>query len=208
MGRSGNRRQGGSRRGGDRTRSDHWTQQAKDEGYAARSVFKVREIDERMGIVQTGARIVDLGCAPGSWSRYLRQRAGEGAVLIGVDINDVPGFPGTFLRQSVYDVDVEQLRDALGGCADLLVSDMAPSTTGARTTDHLRQVALAERALELTLALLCPGGAFVAKVFDGSDAPAFVERVRARFEEVRRVRPQATRTESREFFVVGRGFRA
>jgi len=182
MGRSTNRRQSGSRRSSDRSRSDHWTDKAKGEGYAARSVYKLQEIDERVGLVRSGARVV------------------------GVDISEVEGFPGTFLHDSVYDVSADEVIEALSGPADLVVSDMAPATTGARTTDHLRQVALAERALELATEILSPGGAFVAKVFDSADAPAFVDAVRSQFTKVRRVRPQASRTESREFFVVAQGY--
>ena len=206
MGRSRNRRQGGSRRSTDRRQADHFTRQAKEEGYAARSVFKLAEMDARWRLVPRGGRMVDLGCAPGSWSRYLRQRGGDAAVLVGVDLTEVADFPGIFLCESVYDVGAARLRELLGGPADLVVSDMAPSTTGARTTDHLQQVALAEQALALARELLAPGGAFVAKVFDGGDAPAYVAAVRACFSDFRRARPQATRTESREFFVVARGY--
>ena len=192
-----------NRRGGP-YRGDPYTRRAREQGYAARSVFKLDEIDRRFRLVRRGARVLDLGCAPGSWSRYL---AGRGARVVGVDLQAVEPFPGTFLHGDIEDLPAEALREALGGPADLVVSDMAPATTGARAADHFRQVELARLALGRAAELLVPGGAFVVKVFDGADAPAFVAEVRARFDAVRRVRPKAVRKVSREFFVVATGFR-
>jgi 23S rRNA (uridine2552-2'-O)-methyltransferase len=187
-------------------RADSWTRRAKEAGFAARSVFKLDEIDRRFPILPrgSGGRVLDLGCFPGSWSKWLLQR---GLRVVGVDLKapDLPG--GTWIARSVDEVEPAELLEALGGPADLVVSDMAPNTSGNRFTDHVRQIALADRALTVAEACLRPGGHFVCKVFDGADAPAFTERVKARFEDVRRFKPEATRDRSVEFFLIGRGFR-
>lgn len=185
-------------------RPDHYTRQAKASGYAARSVYKLDEIAEKCGVVPHEGRAIDLGCYPGSWSRWLLER---GLAVVGVDLQAPALSGGTWLAKSVYDVTAEELLDASGGPVDLLVSDMAPNTMGNRFTDHVRQIALAERALELAGACLRPGGGFVVKVFDGGDAPAFTTAVRERFGSVRRVKPGATRDRSVEFFLAAGDFK-
>ena len=150
--------------------------------------------------------MLDLGCAPGSWSRWVTEQLPRARVL-GIDLKPVDGFPGTFIEGSVYDVPLDTIREALGGSPDLVLSDMAPSTTGHRLADHVAQLELAQRAAELATQLLVVGGAFVCKVFDGEDAPAFVASLRPSFTTVKRVKPEATRTVSREFFVVCLGRR-
>lgn len=188
---------------------DHWARKAKDEGYAARSVFKLDEIHKRFPILPRsaggaqGAPIaVDLGCFPGSWSMWLLER---GVRVVGVDLQAPQLTGGTWIVASALEVTAEQLLEAAAGPIDLLVSDMAPNTTGQKFTDHVRQIELATRALELAKAVLTPGGAFVAKVFDGADAPAYVRAVQASFGEFKRLKPEATRDSSIEFFVAGRG---
>lgn len=183
-------------------RPDHYTRKAKAEGFAARSVFKLEEIAQRVSLPRSGVAL-DLGCAPGSWSRWLQQR---GFHVVGVDLV-APAFAGHWIVGSALDIAVSELAAALGGPADLVCSDMAPNTSGDRFTDHCRQLALAERALSVAEDLLRPGGALVVKVFDGGDAPAFVASVRERFGEVKRIKPAATRGRSVEFFVVGTGYR-
>lgn len=186
-------------------RPDSWTRRAKEAGYAARSVFKLDEIERRTPILpHRGGRVLDLGCYPGSWSRWLIER---GMRVVGVDLQapDLQG--GTWIIGSATETGAPVLLAALGGPADLVASDMAQNTTGNRFADHVHQIALADRALTLAGECLRPGGNFVCKVFDGEDAPAFTERVRASFAEVRRVKPDATRDRSVEFFLVGRGFR-
>lgn len=191
----------------DRSRPDHWTQRAKREGFPARSVFKLDEIVARTPVLPRGARVVDLGCTPGSWGRYVARVCGPSARLVGVDINPPDGYAGLYLQGSIEDVSPQAITDALGGLADAVLSDMAPPTTGDRYGDHLRQVALAEAALALATAVLRPGGAFVVKVFDGRDAPAFTKMVAARFQSVRRMKPKAVRSESVEFYLVATGFK-
>lgn len=187
-------------------RPDHYTRRAKAAGYAARSVYKLDEIARRMTIIpRAPASVLDLGCYPGSWSKWLLER---GLRVVGVDMTAPELSGGTFIVSSVYEVTPERLLDALGGPTPLVVSDMAPLTSGSRLADHCRQLELADHALSLARAVLRPGGAFVVKVFDGEDAPAFVNRVRTSFEEVRRFKPDATRDQSVEFFLAARGYRA
>ena len=186
------------------TYADTWTRKAKAQGYAARSVFKLDEIEARHRILPpAGSGVIDLGCFPGSWSRWLIER---GYRVAGVDLQAPQLGGGTWIAASVLDVEPDALRTALGGVDPaLVVSDMAPNTTGDRFVDHVRQITLADRALELARALLPAGrGAFVVKVFDGGDAPAYTQRVQAAFEEVRRIKPDATRNRSVEFFLVGK----
>jgi 23S rRNA (uridine2552-2'-O)-methyltransferase len=190
---------------GDRRRGDHWSRKASSQGYSARSAYKLEEIEKRFKIVPRNGRVVDLGCFPGSWTEYIFRVGGPDTRAVGVDLNEVPGYRGTMLKASVFDVIDEQLLTALGGPADLVVSDMAPSTTGSRFTDHVRQVELAESARIIATRVLRPGGHFVAKVFDGEDARPFIERVRRDFEKTKRLKPKATRPESVEFFVIGLG---
>jgi 23S rRNA (uridine2552-2'-O)-methyltransferase len=148
---------------------------------------------------------VDLGCFPGSWSKWL---LGRKLRVVGVDLKapDLPG--GAWIARSVLEVEPAELTEAAGGPADLVVSDLAPNTTGQRFVDHARQIQLADRALELAVAVGKPGSTFVCKVFDGEDANAFVERVKAAYADVKRLKPDATRGTSVEFFVVAKGLRA
>lgn len=183
-------------------RADHWTKKAKAEGFAARSVFKLDEIHSRFPIL-TGGTAVDLGCFPGSWSQWLVKK---GLRVVGVDLR-APALPGTWIVRSVLEVTAAELLTAAGGPVDLLVSDMAPNTTGNRFADHCAQIELARCALDLATQVLKPNGAFVAKVFEGEDAPAFVADVQRQFKVFKRLKPEATRDRSVEFFVAGRGLK-
>ena len=181
---------------------DHYSKKAKQAGYAARSVYKLEEIQNRWRVLAKGQKVLDLGCAPGSWSRYAREIVGQGGNIVGVDLQEVGSFPGTFLRGDIFEVEAEPLREHLRGQADVLLSDMAPATTGSRFTDHVRQVELAQQALALSRELVREGGAFLCKVFEGEDAQGFVEDVRKSYGSVKRLKPKATRGRSVEFFVV------
>ncbi|MEC8425152.1 MAG: RlmE family RNA methyltransferase [Myxococcota bacterium] len=185
-----------------RKRSDHWTRKAKEAGYAARSVYKLAEIDKRFRIFRRGQRVLDLGCSPGSWSGFARERIGPRGTLVGIDLTEVDGYPGHQHVMSILEISREALLTPLGGAPDLVLSDMAPFTTGTRLTDHVNQLELARMAAEVAIDCLSPGGHFVVKVFDGEDAHAYVQALRPHFTKVRRVRPEATRDESVEFFLV------
>jgi len=191
----------------DKGRSDRWTKKAKSEGYAARSVFKLEEIQRRERVLPKKGMVLDLGCSPGSWSQYVYRNSGKRVHLVGLDIKAVDDYLGTFVHGSVFKVGMDRLLEALGGYATVVLSDMAPNTQGDRFTDHVRQIELASAALRIARGVLRPGGDFVAKVFDGEDAQPYVDSVRQHFHKVRRIRPEVTRRQSVEFFVVGRGFR-
>ena len=184
---------------------DHYGRRAKSDGYAARSVYKLEEIQNRFHIFPRAGRVLDLGCSPGSWSAYVKQVGGADTNVVGVDLTEVDGYPGRQFVGSVFDVSADDLRESLGGGADFVMSDMAPDTSGNRFTDHVRQIELAEQARALAAELLVVGGNFVVKVFEGEDAPGLVERIRADYTKTKRVKPKATRKESVEFFVVGMG---
>jgi 23S rRNA (uridine2552-2'-O)-methyltransferase len=171
-------------------RGDHFTKRAQREGYAARSVYKLQEMHKKWNLLAKGQRVLDLGCAPGSWSRFAHEQIGFGGTLVGIDIQEVAGFPGLFLQTSIEAVQVE---------------DMAPNTMGNKFTDHLRQIALIEAGRDLALSVLKPGGHFVAKIFEGREAQAFVQSLRAEFKTVKRIKPKATRDRSVEFFVAAMG---
>ena len=186
-------------------KGDHYTKRAKADGYAARSVYKLEEIHKRWGVISKGDRVLDLGCAPGSWSRYAHRLAGPSGKVVGIDIQEVDGFVGEFMQASVYDLDLAAVEELLGGAPDVVISDMAPATTGNRFTDHVRQIELATAALEIASNALGPKGRFVVKVFDGSDAQGYLDLCRERFSSVKRIKPKATRDRSVEFFVVATG---
>ena len=186
-----------------RKRPDAWTMKAKQAGYSARSVYKLEEIDRRFQVLRGARRVIDLGCAPGSWSEFVRQKRPKTG-LVGIDIQPLQKYPGQFLHQSIRDTQPTEFFELLGGTADLVLSDMAPNTTGNRFGDHVQQIQLAQLALETAVATLRQGGTFVVKVFDGEDAPSFVKSFSAHFSKVKRVKPEAVRNESVEFFIVAR----
>ena len=183
-------------------RHDVFYQRAKKEQFAARSVYKLQEIDERFGLLRPGQRVLDLGCRPGSWLQYAAKRTG--GVLVGLDRQPlavvIPG--ARILVGDVFTISAAELRGELLGF-DLVLSDMAPDTSGVRHLDQARSEALFERPLDLAAELLVPGGHFVGKLFQGPDWNRLLHRLRARFGEVRTVKPESTRKDSIEQYVVG-----
>jgi len=191
----------------DNGRPDQWTKKAKASGYAARSVFKLEEIHRREKVIPKKGAVLDLGCCPGSWSHFVKRTGGRKISLFGLDISDVPDYPGQFIQGSAFDISSDELLEFMGGKASLVMSDMAQRTMGHRFSDHIKQIELARAALKIGAGVLRPGGNFLVKVFDGEDAPAFTAEVRSHFAKVRRFKPDASRRESVEFFLVGLGFR-
>jgi 23S rRNA (uridine2552-2'-O)-methyltransferase len=189
-------------------RADRFTTAAKAQGFPARSVFKLDAIQAAHRLIRPGDRVLDLGTSPGSWAQRALALVGSRGRVIGVDVVEpsVSGF--VFLQASALDVTPEAIHDALGGPCDAVLSDMAPNTMGDRDADHFRQIELARRALELAISVSRPGARFACKVFDGEDAPSFVSEVRAAYGKVARMRPEAVRQASREFFIVGLDRRA
>ncbi|OJT19958.1 50S rRNA methyltransferase [Archangium sp. Cb G35] len=186
---------------------DHYFKKAKQEGLRARSAFKVDEILKRYPFLKKGATVLDLGAAPGGFLQILADAVGPNGRVIGVDIVAIRPFSQPYVKTAVLDVladDFDAKLSALyDGPYDAVISDMAPKTSGIRTTDEARSLRLARKALELSLTRGRPGSAFVAKLFMGGEFEEFRDEVRAGFEEVKLVRPEATRGASMEVYVVG-----
>jgi len=190
------------------TRHDRFHQKAKREGFLARAVYKLEEIDDKLAILDAGPRILDLGCAPGSWLQYARQKLGEPARLVGLDRTPLERPPpgARILAGDVMTISVAELLGDLPAF-DVVLSDMAPDTTGVRHVDQSRSEALFERALEIATQVLAPGGNFVGKLFQGPDFKKLTETVRARFAIQKTAKPSSSRQISIEQYVVGKGFR-
>ncbi len=189
-------------------RHDSFARRAKEAGFVARSVFKLEEIDRRVGLLRRGDRVLDLGCRPGSWLQYARTKAGADAALVGIDRTPLDiVLPGVRVEVGdVFAVSAAMLRGPLAGF-DVVLSDMAPDTTGVRSLDQARSEGLFERALELAEELLVPGGHFVGKLFMGPDWTRLLARVRGSFAEHKTLKPEGSRKESIEQYVVGLRFR-
>jgi 23S rRNA (uridine2552-2'-O)-methyltransferase len=187
--------------------NDPYVAKAKARGYRSRAAFKLIEIDEKAHLLRRGMKVIDLGCAPGGWLQVLQER-GAGAV-VGVDLLPVDPVAGATIVQADFTADGcgARLAALLGGPPDLILSDMAPNTTGHRETDHLRITGLIEAAAEFAEQTLKPGGAFVAKAFQGGETAEVIAVLKRLFAEVRTVKPKASRTESSELFLVALGFR-
>jgi len=192
----------------ERQLNDDFVRAAKAQGYRSRAAFKLAELDERFHLIRPGVRIVDLGCAPGGWIQIALER-GAGAVA-GVDLLPVdPLPPAQILEMDFTDPAVAALLgDRLGGAPDIVLSDMAPNTTGHRATDHLRIMGLVEAAADFAIATLKPGGAFVTKAFQGGETAELIARLKRHFASVRHVKPRASRAESSEVYIVATGFGA
>jgi 23S rRNA (uridine2552-2'-O)-methyltransferase len=189
-------------------RRDRFHQKAKKQGFLARAVYKLQEIDEKFDLFAPGQRVLDLGCAPGSWLQYVRGKVGDRGMLVGLDRGPLRGVVAG-ARIVVGDVMTIDPKELLGELPafDVVLSDMAPDTTGIRSLDQARSEALFERALELAVALLAPGGNFVGKLFQGPEFKKLAEAVRARFETAKTVKPASSRQISIEQYVVGKGFK-
>lgn len=187
--------------------ADHYTRRAKKENYPARSVYKLQEIQKKQPVIRPGDRVLDLGCAPGSWMIYAARLAGPRGSVVGIDLTPVD-------RELPENVQARQ-QDVFSLCPpdgdgarerfDVVLSDMAPATTGSKHTDAARSAGLSEAALAVACRVLVPGGNFVCKIFQGPDFQGFTESVRAEFSAVKIFKPQSSRKASREIFVIGLG---
>lgn len=190
---------------------DHYFLKAKQEQYPARSVYKLKEIDKRFRIFKPGQRVLDLGAAPGSWLLGAAEKIGPNGLVVGADIKTTDTkFPANvfFYQEDVFNRS-EAFEALLREKAPfhVVMSDMAPSTTGHRGTDQARSAALCDEALAVALSYLVKGGSFVVKVFMGPDVKAYSETMRAYFSQVRSFKPQSSRSESMETFYVALGFK-
>ena len=192
----------------DRQLNDPYARGARAEGYRSRAAYKLIQLDDRFNLLRKGARIVDLGAAPGGWSQVAASRV-AGAPVVAVDMRGMEPVPGVVVVEgdaAAPDV-LEAVFGALGGRADVVLSDMAAPATGHRATDHVRTMALAETAREAARRLLAPGGAFVAKVLRGGADRDLLGALKRDFARVVHAKPDASRSDSREIYVVATGFR-
>ena len=189
--------------------NDPYVKAAQKAGYRSRAAFKLLELDERFGLLKGARRVLDLGAAPGGWSQVAVAKLAPGAVVVAVDISEVEPLAGvTTLQMDALDPDSEPaMKAALGGEADIVMSDMAAASTGHTGTDHLRVMALCEAAIDIAEDVLAPDGAFVAKVLKGGTERQLLDRLKRNFAKVRHAKPPASRADSAEVYVVAQGFR-
>ncbi len=187
---------------------DHWSREAKRKGYRSRAAFKLIQIDERKHVLKRGDQVLDLGCAPGSWLQVISQRIGGAGRAWGIDVQSVSG--GLPDNVTVLEGDAQDPAGAglpVDVRFDAILSDMMPSTTGSRDTDHFRSVTVCELAMDLCPHWLKPGGTLVMKVLEGSAMPQLLADARNRFERVKPFKPEASRKESTEIFVIAQGYK-
>ncbi len=192
----------------ERQLNDPYVRRAKAEGYRSRAAYKLLELDERFGFLRGQKRILDLGIAPGGWSQVVKRRT-PGATVVGIDLLPVDPIDGVTILQLDFmdDAAPDRLTEALGGAADLVLSDMAANTVGHQQTDHLRTMALVEAGLAFAIDVLRPGGAFVAKVFAGGADADLVAEMKRNFTTVKHAKPPASRKDSSEWYVIAQGFK-
>lgn len=200
----------------ERQLNDPYVRRARAEGLRGRAAYKIMELDDKYGFLKPGARVVDLGCAPGGWCQVavprvnaLGESPGKKGFVLGIDLQEVEPIPGAELHQLDFMEDGadDKVKAWLGGRADVVMSDMAAASSGHKQTDHLRIVALCEAAAELAFDVLEPGGTFVAKVLAGGAESGLQTLLKQRFDKVANVKPPASRSDSSEKFVVATGFR-
>jgi len=211
--RSDKRRTPSSRAWLKRQLSDPYVARAKREGFRSRAAYKLAEIDDKYRLLKRGARVVDLGAAPGGWSAVAAERAGRNGRVIALDVLDMRPIMGVeFLAMDFLDAAAPNrlkavLRGGTSESADVVLSDMAANATGHRQTDHLRTMALAEAAASFAREVLAPGGSFLCKVLQGGGEPALLAELKRDFTSVKHVKPPASRSDSAELYLLARGFR-
>ena len=184
---------------------DHYTRLARQEKYPARSVYKLQEMQRKYRIIRKGDRVLDLGCAPGSWLLFAAEKSGPGGKVVGIDLQKI----GIHLPPQAQAIQADVTDTERGwlagiGCEfDVVLSDMAPATTGNKAVDAARSFELCRSALDIALQALKPGGNFVCKIFQGADFKTFEQDVRAGFEKTKNFKPQSSRKASKELFVIG-----
>ncbi|PLX35725.1 MAG: rRNA methyltransferase [Hyphomicrobiales bacterium] len=196
--------------------NDPYVEEARRQGYRSRAAFKLKEIDERFGFLKPGARVLDLGAAPGGWTQIAVERVGDGedggkgGRVVGVDLTEIEPIAGAVLLQLDFlDPEAPQIiRQTMGDApVDVVLSDMAAPACGHKQTDHLKIMALCEAALDFAAEILVPGGVFLAKVLQGGAENQMLATMKRQFETVRHVKPKASRADSSEMYVLATGFR-
>jgi 23S rRNA (uridine2552-2'-O)-methyltransferase len=194
----------------ERQLNDPYVIRAKREGYRSRAAFKLIEIDDKHHLLKSGARVADLGAAPGGWSQVAAKRVGARGRVVGIDILEMDEIPGVEFAQIDFldPAAPDKLKAMLGGPADVVLSDMAANATGHRPTDHLKIMALVETAAEFAREVLNDGGSFLAKVIQGGTESALLAALKRDFATVKHVKPAASRADSAELYVLATGFRS
>ena len=186
---------------------DHYTRQARKDKYPARSVYKLKEIQQKNQVIRKGNLVLDLGCAPGSWLKYAAEIIGPSGRVVGIDLKPVTiDLPEqvSVLTGDIFEM-LDDLKNGAGPGYHVVLSDMAPATTGNKHVDAARSMGLCEVALYVAREVLKPGGRFVCKIFQGPDFKAFTDEVRKSFQKQKVFKPQSSRKASREIFVIGLG---
>ena len=184
---------------------DHYTRRAKKERFPARSVYKLQEIQQKHQLIKRGHKVLDLGCSPGSWLLHAAKLTGDSGRVVGIYIKTVKGnFPGNvqLMTADVFVLDAA----SLGNDFNVVLSDMAPATTGRKDVDAARSFNLCETALNIAQNVLRPGGSFVCKIFQGPDFKLFTETAKTSFKEIKTFKPRSSRKASKEIFIIGLGF--
>lgn len=192
----------------ERQLNDPYVKKAKAEGYRSRAAYKLVELDEKFKLLKGAKRIVDLGIAPGGWSQVAR-KVTPGAAIVGIDLLPTDPIDGVTIFQLdfMHDAAPDMLKEALGGPADLVMSDMAANTVGHAQTDHLRTMALVEAGAWFAIDVLAPGGTYVAKVFAGGTDHELLAMLKRNFATVKHAKPPASRKDSSEWYVIAQGFK-
>ena len=190
--------------------NDPYVMEAKRLGYRSRAAFKLIELDDKFHVLKPGARVVDLGAAPGGWTQVSMQRIGTKGHVVGIDLLEIEAVAGAdLIRGDFLDDDApERIKALMGGPADVVLSDMAASATGHPQTDHLRIMSLLEVAVEFATDVLAPGGAFIGKVLQGGTENQLLTALKQNFKIVKHAKPPASRSDSAEVYVVAMGFKS
>jgi 23S rRNA (uridine2552-2'-O)-methyltransferase len=194
-----------------RRRADHYAQRAKKEHYPARSVYKLKEAQKKYRLIKKGDRVLDLGCSPGSWLLYAAEMTGKRGEVLGIDQKAVTVSLPVQIKTRIVDIftiDGSWIeKEKLGNRFNVVLSDMAPATTGNKAVDSSRSHQLCEAALNIAQMVLIPGGSFFCKIFQGEEFKRFSDSVKSRFKRHKIFKPQSSRKESKEIFIMGMGFR-
>lgn len=187
-------------------KEEFYTMLAKKEGYPARSVYKLKEIDEKYKIIKKGDRVLDLGCSPGSWLLYLAQKVGDRGKVVGVDVEDIK-IPAkeniVFLKKSVFDFKEADFKNKF----NVVVSDLSPKTSGIKFLDAGKSLELVERGFEIARSVLLPRGNFVCKIFKNELSDEFFGKMKSYFDSAQRFKPKAVVKRSKELYMIGKGFK-
>jgi 23S rRNA (uridine2552-2'-O)-methyltransferase len=192
-------------------KNEYYFKKAKEENYRSRSTYKLVQANEKYGFIQRNSIVVDLGAAPGGWIQAARKMTGKNGYVLGIDLKPIEPFTQEYIRTIIADFTepgtIDVIMSFLRRKADVVLCDAAPNITGVWEVDHARQIDLATKALEVAQQILCPNGNFFTKVFQGDLLDAYIEKVKGLFEEVKLVKPPASRSKSSEMYILALGLK-